>query len=701
MSEQADTETSKEPAAKAVLTPAVAAPRERLGRLYRAFQPYEVLVVIAVGLAVLIPGLWSYTLIDPWETHYAEVARRMLEESDWVHLQWQNEVFRSKPALTFWLIGGSMSAFGVGEMGGFSGEMTASPLVIFAIRLPFVLFAVMGLTLLWVMLARLINRRVAWMSFFVMITTPFLFLVARQAITDMPMVGSLMGAIACFALAIHAEDEPLRPLWKKVNALHIYLGVLILFIGLQAIYYILYFYAYPNLARGLKMAQPGLMLGIPILVALAGFVTWTLLFQKVRTKRQVYMFWFYTLVGISVLAKGPPGIGLVGAVCLVYLIITGEWRLIKKVEIPRGILISVLVVVPWHVAMWMKDGRAWVNEYFNHHMLKRFGEGVHGDRGTFDYFASQIGIGMWPWAALIPAALASVLIAGVAKDRESRVRLLIAVWAITGFGLFAASQTKFHHYILPAIPAMSILVALWLDDLMRGRIKRVALMGLTGAGITLLIARDFIGEQKQLIELFIYRYDRPWPTNAPWEVDVGGPFLWFAVVFSVLLLLLGVGRIRRYVVIGLLGTALVFAYWCMTGYMSAAAAHWGQGALHQTYLQKRQIHGVAVELGIVEKLRQQLASEFRGESIKQFQRQPPRPSEMFFISRVRLQRFDGKLRAFFGELPRDNSLVCSAIPVHCHDVGFVHRHENPRQQFGPALSQSIAGLPSRRRALAR
>jgi 4-amino-4-deoxy-L-arabinose transferase-like glycosyltransferase len=595
MSEHEDSTGAESDGEQAGLTPAVASPRGRLAQLYRAVQPYEVLLVIGVALAVLIPGMWSYTLIDPWETHYGEVARRMLEESDWVHLKWQNEVFRSKPVLTFWLIGGSMSTFGVGDLGGFSGEMTASPLVIFAVRLPFVLFAVMGVTLLWVMLARLINRRVAWLSFLVMITTPFFFLVSRQAITDMPMVASLMGAIACFALAVHAEDEPLRPLWKKVNALHIFLAVLILFIGLQALYYILYFNAYPNLARGLRLKQPGLMLGGPILLVLAGFVAWSLFFQKVRTNRQVYMFWFYTLVGISVLAKGPPGIGLAGAVCLVYLIVTGEWRLIKKVEIPRGIVITSLVVVPWHVAMWMKDGRAWVNEYFNHHMLKRFGDGVHGDRGTFDYFASQVGIGMWPWAALIPAALASVLIAGVAKNREARVRLLIGIWAITGFGLFAASQTKFHHYILPAIPAMSILVALWLDDVLRGRVNRVALMSLTGVGITLLIARDFIGEQKQLIELFIYRYDRPWPTNAPWEVDVGGPILWFGIAFSVLLLLLGVRKIRRYIVVGLLGTALLFAYWCMNGYMSAAAAHWGQGALHQTYLQKRQIHGVEIK----------------------------------------------------------------------------------------------------------
>src|SRR5215468_7450801 len=98
---------------------------------------FEVALVVLVSLVVLAPGIERYSLVDPWETHYGEVARRMLQDHDWVHTQWQDEGFRSKPVLTFWMIASSMKALGVAHDGGYSGEMVSSGWVMFAMRLPF------------------------------------------------------------------------------------------------------------------------------------------------------------------------------------------------------------------------------------------------------------------------------------------------------------------------------------------------------------------------------------------------------------------------------------------------------------------------------------------------------------------------------------------------------------------------------------
>jgi hypothetical protein len=245
--------------------------------------------------------------------------------------------------------------------------------------------------------------------------------------------------------------------------------------------------------------------------------------------------------------------------------------------------------------MFLKDGRGWFNEYFNHHMFNRFGRGVHGDRGTFDYFASQIGIGMWPWIALLPAALATVLLTGGRHSNEGRVRLLVGIWAIAGVATFCASETKFHHYILPAVPALAMLIAFWLDDYIQGRVKAASLMILAGVPIIGLIARDFSGEQKQLIELFIYRYDRPWPSGEPWFVDASSPFLWFGLAFALILAVMAFFRTRVLGAILMLAAALGFAGWAMNAYMGAAAPHWGQRELHRTYYQNRAIHGVDIQ----------------------------------------------------------------------------------------------------------
>lgn len=605
MAHDAEKESEDE---KRELAPATAQAPSALGRLYQKIEPYEFLVVIGVALAILLPSMASYTLIDPWETHYAEVARRMLENNDWVHLRAEDTSFRSKPALTFWLIAGSLQIFGIATDGGYSGELVDSTLSVFAIRLPFVLFAVMGLTVLWSMLAKLVNRRVAWLSFLVVVTSPFYFMVARQSITDMPMVATLMAALSCYALAIHAGDDPIRPFWKGVTGLHLFLVAVFLIVGGQLLYLFYYFMvAHPGVARGIKI-NPGVMLW-PLLLVFGGWLfslaprlRWPLGPKRgellpfkgfpVRTKRQVYMLWFFLLIGLSVLAKGPPGIALAGLVCLLYTFITGQWRMLLRLELLRGAILTALVSVPWHLAMFLKDGQGWYKEYFYHHMLNRFGKGVHGDTGTFDYFASQLGIGMWPWIALLPVALATVLLTARRDTQEGRIRLLIGIWAIAAVATFSISETKFHHYILPAVPGIAVLIAFWIDDYLCGRVRRATMGILLAVPIVAVLARDFVGEQKQLIELYIYRYDRAWPSAEPWLLDLSSRFMWFGFAFAAVLVVLCVQRWRRYSVAALLGLALVFALWVMNVYMPAAAPHWGQRALHETYYADRNIHGM-------------------------------------------------------------------------------------------------------------
>lgn len=573
----------------------------------RGTSPFEIALLTLLALALLVPGIWSYSLVDPWETHYAEVARRMLQDNDWVHTKWQNEGFRSKPVLTFWLIAGSMQALGIGDGGGFSGEMVSSSLVMLAVRLPFVLFGVMGLVLMFWMLANLVSRRTAWLSALVMGTTPFFFLVSRQAITDMPMVACFMGAMACFAMALHSGDAPIRPIWRRINAFHVFLAALVLLVGGQLVYYAIYFARSPELAPGTLVPAPHILLPGAMAVGLGGFIAWAVL-GPTRYARQVYMYWFYTLLAVSVLAKGLPAIGLAGLICFFYILLTNNWHLLGKVEIPRGVLLCLLIVVPWHAAMLLKDGRPFLRDYFITHLWRRAAVGVHGERGTFNFFMEQIGIGMWPWVGLLPAAVAGLVSHVTGKTREGRVRLLMGLWAVVSVAFFSAVQTKFHHYILPAVPALGVLVALWLDDVLAGRVRHIQVIAVAAAAIVLLLARDFMGEQKQLIEMFVYRYDRPWPSAEPWSIDLSDAFLGFGLTMAGLLLLLAVRALRRPAVLLLGAAAVVFACWTMNEYMRHAATHWGMREAVQTYYQQRQIHGMDIRYGSA----RQVADEWDG-----------------------------------------------------------------------------------------
>ena len=81
------------------------------------------LLVVLIGLLLYIPFAGTYGLWDPWETHYSEVARQMTKRGDFISLWWpgsprDQEVFWSKPVLTFWLMSIGMHIVGIGLPGG-------------------------------------------------------------------------------------------------------------------------------------------------------------------------------------------------------------------------------------------------------------------------------------------------------------------------------------------------------------------------------------------------------------------------------------------------------------------------------------------------------------------------------------------------------------------------------------------------------
>ena len=651
---------------------------------------FELMFVVLISAAVMVPGIWRYSLVDPWETHYGEVARMMLQNNDWVHTEWpqDNEGFRSKPVLQFWMMAAGMRAVGVGADGGYSGEMTDSARVMIGIRLPFILSAIAGLTLMWWMLARLVNRRLAWLALLTVGSAPIFCMIARNAIPDMPMVACTIGALSLFTMAVEDGDRPLLPLWKlrllgrnvAFDARHVVLGLACGFILLQAAYYAFYFIMSPQLAVRGRMPSPALWL--PLLMVLGvgamsrtGFLilrlpflffgglvcmvrsrswsaivglmvgwvrtgpleawdayaldrllatglitlgtvsgrwlgrsrgnTWAAawkdsvatveqlwLIRPITTSRQVYLIGCYSLLGVSVLAKGPPGLAVVGIVGALHVLLLGRFRALYDgaFEIKRGVIMMLATFLPWHVAMFLKDGLRFIDEYLFTHVLNRAAVGVDNSPGTFEYYTDQIGHGMWLWAALLPAAVACAFLRARQDTREGRVRFMVALWAIVAVAMFCLVQTKFHHYILPAIPPLAILVAFLLDDIWTKQYKMHPLLAALGVGIVLLICRDLMHEPERWIEMFVFRYDRPWPNAEPWAIDPSDGVFALGIAAAVVVPLLAT-RFARVAVLSVGAAGLAICIWALQVYMPLAGQHWGMRDAVRTYYEQRTVYG--------------------------------------------------------------------------------------------------------------
>jgi 4-amino-4-deoxy-L-arabinose transferase and related glycosyltransferases of PMT family len=314
--------------------------------------------------------------------------------------------------------------------------------------------------------------------------------------------------------------------------------------------------------------------------------------SRIATMRQVYMLWCYALLGVSILAKGPPGVTVVAAVGFFYVVLLGKWRDLYdgKFEIKRGLLLMVVIFLPWHIGMYLKEGVRFIDEYLFTHILNRAAADPDKSLGTFEYYTSQIGHGMWLWAALLPPAIAAGILRARTDSREGRVRFLVALWAICGVAVFSLVQTKFHHYILPVVPAFALLVAFFLDDLLARRDRLHPIYAVLGIGIVLLVTRDLMWEPDRWIELFTFRYDRPWPSMEPWSIDPSDGFFVLGIIAAVAIAFAALPW-RRLGIAALGFAGLAICTWALQVYMPIAGQHWGMREAIHHYYEDREIYG--------------------------------------------------------------------------------------------------------------
>jgi hypothetical protein len=109
-------------------------------------------------------------------------------------------------------------------------------------------------------------------------------------------------------------------------------------------------------------------------------------------------------------------------------------------------------------------------------MYKRAFDHVHDTNAgvdvSFRYYLWQLGYGLFPWSGLAVAGLMHWIgrqrVQGTKQGAltPAEVSSFFALWFIAAFGMFTLSGTKFHHYILPAVPPLGALTGMVLHELL-------------------------------------------------------------------------------------------------------------------------------------------------------------------------------------------------------------------------------------------
>jgi 4-amino-4-deoxy-L-arabinose transferase-like glycosyltransferase len=126
------------------------------------------------------------------EDRWAEIARNMLMFSDWFHPVINGEIYFDKPLLSYWLI------VAAAKLTGTLNE--------FSVRLPSAFSGLLTLLFSYKIAERLFDRRMAWLSVWLMITSHGFLFWTHTASAEMSNLASITAAVAWFVYRRERHD---------------------------------------------------------------------------------------------------------------------------------------------------------------------------------------------------------------------------------------------------------------------------------------------------------------------------------------------------------------------------------------------------------------------------------------------------------------------------------------------------------------
>ncbi len=205
----------------------------------------------------------------------------------------------------------------------------------------------------------------------------------------------------------------------------------------------------------------------------------------------------YAAIGLAILAKGPIGVVLPGAIIGLFLLITirrrevsdgqlslpiGSWwrrslstvgQLLRPSRILQaglsmhlilGTFTVLAVALPWYVLVGLRTNGAWLQGFFGDHNLGRFLEPKENHSGPIVFYAVVLMLGCFPWSVFLPLALRQFACRLVKRAAWNDSDRLLACWAGVWFVFFSLARTKLPNYVLPMYPVLALVIARYLQE---------------------------------------------------------------------------------------------------------------------------------------------------------------------------------------------------------------------------------------------
>jgi 4-amino-4-deoxy-L-arabinose transferase-like glycosyltransferase len=389
------------------------------------------LLLVALLLAVYVPGQFSIPVVDRDEARFAQASRQMFEA-----LAWSRNATDTRPISTDEsgrLTGGPHGGGWTVPMVGEHPRLAKPPLIYWAqaasaaaltgldpladriwhYRVPSVLSAIAACFITWRLGAAMGHARAGWLGAALLGVSPMVVWDAHQARADQLLLFITTGAMAALIRI------------RSVGG-----------------------------GGGFKDDAP----------ARGGGWRWPI------------VFWF--TIGAGVLTKGPitPMVAALAAITFSWA--ARDWRWLRRTRPLLGLTILTLLVTPWAVATARTVGWGTLLDTWFAETIGRSAEPREGHRGPPGYHLVLLAVLFWPGSLLTLHALRAAWIRAVrfpvetglmvrwkSRTTPDHPTLFLLAWIAPSWLVFELVGTKLPHYTLPLYPPLALLTARAVFDL--------------------------------------------------------------------------------------------------------------------------------------------------------------------------------------------------------------------------------------------
>jgi 4-amino-4-deoxy-L-arabinose transferase-like glycosyltransferase len=209
-----------------------------------------------------------------------------------------------------------------------------------------------------------------------------------------------------------------------------------------------------------RAASTDMPLAATFTLALLAWYAWW------ETSRKLWLAGFYVFLAFATLAKGPVAPFLAGAIVFLFAVFAKDSRIVLKTIWIPGLILFFLIALPWYVEVQIHNPE-FFHAFILEQNLARFGTNLYHHKQPFWYFIPVTALGLVPWIVFVIVACTETVQVWWSERKAlfesgDALNVFLLFWLLVPVIFFSLSQSKLPGYILPALPAGTLLTSEYL-----------------------------------------------------------------------------------------------------------------------------------------------------------------------------------------------------------------------------------------------